>query len=103
MLPGAWNSAVLERLGVSREADFYLCGPTAFLRDFTAGLAAWGVAPERVHTEIFGPGKPSTPGIVEAPSRSPHPPAWCAGTGAARIFRQERHRRLLGPGVQEPA
>ncbi len=70
---GHLETAVLEQLGVSKEADFYLCGPTAFLRDFTSGLAAWGVAHERVHTEIFGPGGSVTPGIVHAPVRSPHP------------------------------
>jgi len=77
--PGHLEMTVLEHLGVSRDADFYLCGPTAFLRDFTAGLASWGVARERVHTEIFGPGKPITPGIVQAPVRSPHPPARVSG------------------------
>jgi ferredoxin-NADP reductase/MOSC domain-containing protein YiiM/ferredoxin len=67
----------LEHLGVSRDSDFYICGPTAFLRDFTAGLAAWGVPPERVHSEVFGPGDLSTPGIVQSSERprSPHPPA----------------------------
>lgn len=39
--PGHLELRVLERLSVSREADFYLCGPTAFLRDFSASLAAW--------------------------------------------------------------
>jgi ferredoxin len=64
-------------LGVSRESDFYICGPTAFLRDFTAGLAAWGVPPERVHTEVFGPSDLIPPGIVQSSvrPRSPHPPA----------------------------
>jgi ferredoxin-NADP reductase len=76
----------LERLGVSREADFYLCGPTAFLRDFIAGLAAWGVAPQRVHTEIFGPGKSSTPGIAPVAARSPHPPAVAPGSGPRVSF-----------------
>jgi hypothetical protein len=27
-----------DHLGVSRDSDFYICGPPAFLRDFTAGL-----------------------------------------------------------------
>lgn len=33
-----------ETLGVSKHADFYLCGPQRFLDDLRAGLAAWGVA-----------------------------------------------------------
>src|SRR5205807_1251842 len=46
---GRLTVTVLEELGVPREADFYLCGPAAFLDDFTAGLGGWGVARERVH------------------------------------------------------
>ncbi len=52
----------LERLGVRQNSDFYLCGPSGFLRDFTTHLANWGAAPERVHTEVFGPGATSNPG-----------------------------------------
>jgi tetratricopeptide (TPR) repeat protein len=63
---GRLEMDALEHLGVSRESDFYVCGPTAFMRDFTAGLAAWGVPPERVHTEVFGSSDPVTPGILGA-------------------------------------
>jgi MOSC domain-containing protein YiiM/ferredoxin-NADP reductase len=84
--PGHLELRVLERLGVSREADFYLCGPTAFLRDFSASLAGWGVARDRVHTEIFGAGKPSTPGIAEVPLRSPHLPPGARGQGPRVSF-----------------
>jgi ferredoxin-NADP reductase/MOSC domain-containing protein YiiM len=83
---GRLELSLLKRLGVSHDADFYLCGPTAFLQDFTAGLAAWGVASERVHTEIFGPGKPSTPGIAQAPQRPPHPPIGTPGPGPRVSF-----------------
>ena len=40
--PGHLEVAVLERLGIGQDADFYLCGPSAFLHDFTAGLARLG-------------------------------------------------------------
>ena len=42
--PGHLDVAVIEQLGVPRDADFYLCGPPTFLRDLTAGLSAWGVS-----------------------------------------------------------
>ncbi len=84
--PGRLEMASLEHLGVSRESDFYMCGPTAFMRDFAAGLVAWGVAPERVHTEIFGPGKSKTPGITSVPVQSPHPPASVPGRGPRVTF-----------------
>ena len=60
---GRLTVTVLEKLGVPRESDFYLCGPPAFLEDFTAGLGGWGVARDRVHTEIFGSGESITPGV----------------------------------------
>ena len=85
---GHLDMAALESLGLSREADFYLCGPTAFLRDFRAGLTAWGVARERLHTEIFGSERSITPGIAQSPvtSRSPHPPAGISGGGPRVSF-----------------
>jgi ferredoxin-NADP reductase/MOSC domain-containing protein YiiM len=84
--PGHLEMAVMEKLGVGRVADFYLCGPTEFLRDFTAGLIAWGVARERVHTENFGPVNSKTPGIARGPKRSPHPPAGVSGQGPRVSF-----------------
>ncbi len=79
--PGRLDIAALEHLGVSRESDFYLCGPKAFLSDFTAGLASWGVASDRVYTEIFGSGESTNFGIVKAIVRSPHPPPGVPGKG----------------------
>lgn len=84
--PGRMTAAALEEAGVPRDADFYLCGPPAFLRDLTAGLARWGVAHERVHTEVFGPGEPRTPGIAPAPALTPHPPPGPPGTGPLVSF-----------------
>jgi len=37
------------------EADYFLCGPRPFLRDFVTGLSAAGVPPGRIHYEFFGP------------------------------------------------
>jgi len=84
--PGHLNVALLERLGVGRDAEFYLCGPSAFLREFTAGLENWGVARGRVFTEIFGPAKSSTPGVLHASHHSPHPPAGLPGAGPRVSF-----------------
>ncbi|MGN6720171.1 MAG: MOSC domain-containing protein, partial [Candidatus Binatia bacterium] len=83
---GRLGVPVLDELGVSRVADFYLCGPTAFLDDLSAGLAAWGVATSRVHKEIFGPGKSLTPGISHEPARPVHAPAGPAGDGPQVSF-----------------
>jgi len=37
------------------DADFYLCGPTPFLKVFVTGLAGAGVPADRIHYEVFGP------------------------------------------------
>jgi ferredoxin-NADP reductase/MOSC domain-containing protein YiiM/ferredoxin len=84
--PGHLDADVIKRLGVPRGADFYLCGPTAFLNDLSAGLAAWGVDSIHVHMEIFGPGRSLTPGIADGPSRQPHAPAGSVGTGPRVSF-----------------
>ncbi|MCW3096554.1 MAG: domain containing protein [Chthonomonadaceae bacterium] len=83
---GRLTVTALEALGVPCESDFYLCGPPAFLADFTAGLADWGVAEDRIHTEVFGAGKSITPGIVETAHRSPHAPTGPVGKGPGISF-----------------
>jgi ferredoxin-NADP reductase len=77
--------SAFEKIGVPREAQFYLCGPAAFLRDITAGLAAWGVAADHIHTEIFGTLDSITPGM-KAGTHSPHLPAGPAGFGPQVSF-----------------
>jgi MOSC domain-containing protein YiiM/ferredoxin-NADP reductase len=84
--PGRLSVGVLAELGVPRDADFYLCGPPAFMTDLTAGLAAWGVAAHRVHTESFGSGPSMTPGVAAAPHPPPHLPAGPAGAGPLVSF-----------------
>ena len=68
-----------SRSGSPARADFYLCGPPAFLRELTGALLGWGVAPERLHREVFGP-EPRG----DAPD--PHPPAGPPGRGPEVAF-----------------
>jgi len=83
--PGHLDMAVMEQLGVPRDADFYLCGPPTFMHDLTTALSSWAVGADRVHAEVFGPGKSITPGITLA-SRPPHQPSGPPGTGAQITF-----------------
>jgi MOSC domain-containing protein YiiM/ferredoxin-NADP reductase len=76
---------VLDPLGVPRDADFYLCGPTAFLHDLRVGLATAGVGGSRIHSEIFGGSEPLTPGVV-SPARAPHPPEGSSASGPLVSF-----------------
>ena len=98
---GRLTVTVLEELGVPRESDFYLCGPPAFLEDFTAGLDGWGVAGDRVHTEIFGSGKSITPGVAKAPR--PHRTRLRGRRRRSKNFIcSRRPHGLLGLQVPEP-
>ena len=77
---------VLDELGVPSDANFYLCGPSTFLRDLRVSLSAWGVAADHVHLEIFGPGESMTPGISAEPARPVHVPVGPAGQGPQVSF-----------------
>jgi nitric oxide dioxygenase len=37
------------------EADYFLCGPRAFLHTFVTGLNQAGVPANRIHYKFFGP------------------------------------------------
>ncbi len=77
---------VLQELGVPREADFYLCGPAAFMSSLTADLTSWGVSAERLHSENFGSGPALTPGVAAALPRPSHLPDRPAGAGPMVSF-----------------
>ena len=84
--PGRLTAPVLAELGPPRQAEAYLCGPTPFMDEISAGLAAMGIDAARIHTEPFGPAPGLTPGIAATPARSPHPPAGQPGTGPTIEF-----------------
>ncbi|WP_028059596.1 MOSC and FAD-binding oxidoreductase domain-containing protein [Candidatus Solirubrobacter pratensis] len=85
-LVGRLDLAVLEHAGVPKDADYYLCGPDAFMRAIGAALTARGVPPERVATETFGSVPIHASGIVKAGDRPPHPPDGPPGTGPVITF-----------------
>jgi ferredoxin-NADP reductase/ferredoxin len=75
----------IESAGIPAGADYYLCGPTAFMRNLSAGLAAHGIAPERVSVETFGAIDTTAPGIVGT-RPAPHQPTGPTGDGPAVTF-----------------
>ncbi|MEP7362257.1 MAG: MOSC and FAD-binding oxidoreductase domain-containing protein [Acidobacteriota bacterium] len=83
---GHLDTPLLDRLGVPRDADFYLCGPPSFLKQLTQDLQTWGADSKRIFVEVFGPEASITPGI--APSSHPpvHPPAGEPGSGPQISF-----------------
>jgi ferredoxin-NADP reductase/MOSC domain-containing protein YiiM/ferredoxin len=83
---GRLTPSLLAELAPPRDAEAYLCGPTPFMEEISAGLAAMGIDASRVHTEPFGPAPGLTPGIAATPARPPHPPAGQPGNGPAIEF-----------------
>jgi ferredoxin-NADP reductase len=83
---GHLSRSVFEEIGIPREADVYLCGPTRFMADMKETLAALDVAKARIHVELFNGSESMTPGIVGAATRTPHLPADDANTGPLVSF-----------------
>jgi ferredoxin-NADP reductase/MOSC domain-containing protein YiiM/ferredoxin len=83
---GHVDTPLLDRLGVTHEADFYLCGPPSFLKQLTEGLKTWGVDPARIHLEVFGQEASITPGITSSSHPPVHPPAGQPGAGPQVSF-----------------
>jgi ferredoxin-NADP reductase/MOSC domain-containing protein YiiM len=83
---GHLSPSVFKAVGLSREADVYLCGPARFMSDMKTALATLGVAPKQVHLELFNGSESRTPGVVGTVARPPHPPADDADTGPLVSF-----------------
>jgi ferredoxin-NADP reductase/MOSC domain-containing protein YiiM/ferredoxin len=85
-LEGRLDLATLEQAGVPMDADYYLCGPDGFMRAIGAALAARGVTPDRIATEIFGAVASHASGIVKSGERAPHAPGGPPGNGPVVTF-----------------
>jgi ferredoxin-NADP reductase/ferredoxin len=83
---GRLSGDVLAALAVPGDADAYVCGPNAFMADVTEALTRLGVDRAHLHTEVFGAGEASTPGIAARPLPAPHPPAGDPGRGPEVTF-----------------
>jgi ferredoxin-NADP reductase/MOSC domain-containing protein YiiM/ferredoxin len=85
-LSGRLDPTVIEQAGVPKDAEYYLCGPDGFMRAIGAALAARGVAPERIATEVFGAVASYSSGIVKGADRAPHAPDGPLGSGPIVTF-----------------
>ena len=94
---GHLSRAVFDEVGIPREADVYLCGPTRFMADMKEELAASGVAPERIHLEIFNGGESMTP-VSSAQRRELH---ICPRTMPTPV-RWYRSREVASPRTGRP-
>jgi ferredoxin-NADP reductase/MOSC domain-containing protein YiiM len=82
---GHIDATLLEKIGVARDSDFYLCGPPSFLENMRDGLRSWGVPAQNVHTEIFGTLETITPGMARV-AHTPHQPQGPPGPGPSISF-----------------
>jgi ferredoxin-NADP reductase/MOSC domain-containing protein YiiM len=82
---GHLSQSIFDEVGIPKEADVYLCGPTRFMADMKEMLAL-DVAPKRIHVEIFNGSESMTPGVVGATTRAPHLPPDDANTGPLVSF-----------------
>ncbi len=83
---GHVDTPLLDGLGVTRDADFYLCGPPSFLKQLPQSLKTWGADSARIHLEVFGPAESITPGIAPTSHPPVHPPAGEPGAGPQISF-----------------
>jgi ferredoxin-NADP reductase/MOSC domain-containing protein YiiM len=83
---GHLSRSVFDEVGVPRDADVYLCGPTRFMADMKDALGTFGMAPQRIRVEIFNGSESMTPGVVGAVTRAPHLPKDDANTGPLVSF-----------------
>jgi ferredoxin-NADP reductase/MOSC domain-containing protein YiiM len=83
---GRLSRSVFDKVGLPRDADAYICGPARFMADMKEALADIGVAPERIHLELFNGSESMTPGVVGATTRPPHVPQDDADTGPLVSF-----------------
>ncbi|WP_326954460.1 MOSC and FAD-binding oxidoreductase domain-containing protein [Amycolatopsis sp. NBC_01286] len=83
---GRLDRAALSTLDLPVDATAYVCGPEGFMSATRDALVGLGLAPGRVHSELFGALPAINPGIVGAVHAPPHPPATPPGTGPRVTF-----------------
>ena len=83
---GRLTKAKLLALSIPAAASAYVCGPAAFMTDMRDALAAAGIDPGRIHTELFGALPAINPGITGRTVPPPHQPPGPRGTGPAVTF-----------------
>jgi ferredoxin-NADP reductase/ferredoxin len=83
---GHLSQSVFDEIGIPKEADVYLCGPSRFMAEMKEALATSGVSPEQIHVELFNGSEPMTPGVIGSVRRDPHLPKDDGQTGPLVSF-----------------
>jgi ferredoxin-NADP reductase/MOSC domain-containing protein YiiM/ferredoxin len=98
---GHLSRAIFDKVGLTPDADVYLCGPSRFMADMNAALAQLGVSPDHIHVEIFNGGVSSTPGIAGGVTKNPHRPPADLETGALVSFARSGVAAHWNPSVYQ--
>jgi ferredoxin-NADP reductase/MOSC domain-containing protein YiiM len=91
------DASSLGALGLPSNASAYLCGPGVFMTEMTAALVSLGLAPNSIHSEIFGARSAINPGVVATDHPDPHQPPGPPGDGSLVTFARS------GLGVHWPS
>jgi ferredoxin-NADP reductase/MOSC domain-containing protein YiiM len=83
---GRLDKDKLIALGLPVGASAYVCGPASFMADMRDALAAVGVDPARIRTELFGALPSINPGLTGPARPAPHQPPGPPGTGPQVTF-----------------
>ena len=76
----------LGALGLPADASAYVCGPDSFMTDIQQALAALGINPDRIYTELFGARSSINPGLSGQTRTQPHQPPGPPGAGPLVTF-----------------
>ena len=94
---------VFEEMAVPPDADFYICGPAAFISGLVDGLAGWGIAREAPAHREFRVGPVEDAGDRCGPAASAASAGGSRGGRAAGILYAQQSRCPLGFRLPQPA
>ncbi len=100
---GRLTPSQLAELQPPLDAEAYLCGPTAFMDDISAGLATLGIDAAYIHTEPFGPAPSETPGIAADASANTPPTRRSTRTRSDHRIRPQRPDDPVEQRPRQPA
>jgi ferredoxin-NADP reductase len=83
---GRLSIETIDSAGIPVDADYYLCGPDAFMQSLSAALIARGTLPEHVAMEVFGAKAVVVAPGMEGERPAPHPPSGPPGDGPVVTF-----------------
>jgi ferredoxin-NADP reductase/MOSC domain-containing protein YiiM len=83
---GRLTAGKLTELAIPAAASAYVCGPASFMADMQQALAAAGISPASIHTELFGALPSINPGLTDTARIPPHQPEHPSVTGPLVTF-----------------